>query len=230
LVFALTARLASAKPTRFDMRDVGGRNLVAFTSDAPLEKTIGLSSFVSGWMELDPDKIDVKNPEAVKGEWEVDVRTFQTGAEAKSDQFRDKVMAAAEYPTASLSITKLLGASKSVLHDTRPVSIRVEALLKARGQSVPLALSFKVTHFKESALTRQRLPGSLLKISTVFDLDSASFGIIPPENARARYARYVQVTLDAVGTDKAPNLTPPSPSPSPASPEAPPEPSPKPAK
>src|SRR4051794_19843249 len=92
-VFLLCA-VAWGKPTRFEFRDAGLRNLVHFVSDVPLEKILGISNFVSGWLEIDPENLG----EAVQGEFQVDVRTFETGIDSRNDLLRDKIFSAAEFP------------------------------------------------------------------------------------------------------------------------------------
>ena len=83
-VFAVSAVAEDGRAVRFDMRDGGLRNLVQFTSDAPLEKVVGVSNTITGWLTLDPDKLT----EGIKGEFEVDVRAFETGLPSRNEQLR----------------------------------------------------------------------------------------------------------------------------------------------
>lgn len=199
----LSGAAAEGKMTRFDMRDGGLRNLVEFVSDALLEKVVGISNAVSGWLELDPDRL----ADGVRGEFEIDVRTFETGVEARNEQFREKYLGAGEHPVANFTLTTLLSSSKPRLGEGQPVVLRVEGTLRAKGVVKPQAVLVKLTYFKESELTRQRLSGNLMKASASFDVDTQLFGINIPENFRARLSRFVQVTADLVGTDRPP-LTP----------------------
>ena len=198
---------ASAKPVRFDFRDAGGRNIVHFVSDAAVEKTIGLSSSIAGWLELDPDRLS----EGVKGEFDVDVRTFHTGVELRNDFLKDKFMGASEFPIATFTLSRVLNSSKTKLPDGVPVTMRVDGTLKAKGVTRAQAILVRVTYMKESEMTRQRLPGNLLKVAANFDIDGIQYGAQIPESQKARFSRFIQVHVDAVGTDQPPLTLPPAP-------------------
>ena len=200
LFLALLIASASAKTVRFDMRDLGHRNLVQFVSDATLEKTVGISSSVSGWLELDPEKVDA----GVKVELEVDVRTFHTGIEMRNEQIRDKFFNAAEFPIATFTVTKLLSTSRNKITDQTPATWRLEGTLRARGASRTIPILAKVVYLKENEVTRQRLGGNLLKVSASFDVDTAQFNVTIPDNLKARFSRYLQVSVDMIGSDRAP--------------------------
>lgn len=197
LVLCLLPLSLAAKVTRYDMRDVGGRNVIEFICDAPLEKTIGLSTFLSGWLELDPDHLAA----GVKGAFTTDLRTFQTGIELRNELFREKWIGAAEFPEASFQVNRMLMTSASKLTEGEPVELRVDGLFKLRGISHPQAILIKLVSYRDSVLTRTRLPGNLLKVSASFDVDSAQYGVTIPDNLKARFTRFVQVSLDLVGSD-----------------------------
>jgi polyisoprenoid-binding protein YceI len=194
---------ALAKPSRFDMRDAVQRNLVQFVSDAVLEKTVGISNSLAGWLEIDPDRVG----DGVKGEFEVDVRTFRTGIDLKDDQVRDKFLGGTEFPLATYSITRFVSASKPKLVEGQPITVKVEGTLSARGVSRPQPILLKLVYFRESEFTRQRLPGNLIKLSATFDVDISQFNVPIPDNQKVRVARFVQVTVDAVGTDRSPSMS-----------------------
>ena len=188
----------AAKTERFDMRDGALRNLVQFVSDALLEKTVGLSNGVSGWMELDPEKLAT----GMRGEWEVDVRTFDTEIEPRNEHIRDKVLLAPEFPLATFTLQKVLSVSKPRLFDLQPVAVRLEGILKVKGIAVTQTILMKLTYLPESAETIRRLPGNLLKVNATFDVDTAQFNITIPEPFKGRFSRFIQVTADVMGTDR----------------------------
>jgi len=206
LSLMLACPAAVARTVRFDMRDAVERNLVQFISDAPLEKTVGLSHSFGGWLELDPERLN----DGIKGEFEVDVRTFHTGIDLKDDQVRDRFLGGSEYPIATYTITRLSSTSGPKLKEGQPVTARVEGTLQARGVSRPQPILLKLVYFRESELTHQRLSGNLVKMSATFDIDSGQFNVNVPDNLRSRVARFVQVMVDAVGTDSSPAASTPS--------------------
>lgn len=197
---AFFSTLAEAKPLRFEVKDAIQRDIVQFVSEAPLEKVVGLTSAVSGWVEVDPQKLS----DGVKGEFEVDVRNFDTGNLLRNDHLREKFLFTSEFPVATFSFSKLSNSSKTQLPDQQSVVLRVEGTMKIKGVSKPLAVLLKTTYFKQSDMTNQRLGGNLLRVSSSFDLDLQNFGIMIPEGLKFKLARYVQVSVDVVGSDGRP--------------------------
>ena len=202
LLSILLAMPVVAKPTRFEFRDAGLRNLIHFVSDMPLEKILGISNFVSGWLELDPENLS----DAAQGEFQVDVRTFETGIDARNDQLRDKVFAASEFPIATFTVQKVLSVSKSRLGVNQSVSARVQGVMKIKGVAHAQDMLVKLLYLKETPTSRQRLAGNLIKLSASFDVDLTQYNLTIPDPFRERFSKYVQVEVDALGTDNLPTL------------------------
>lgn len=203
-LFAVTAYSApgdEGRAVRFDMRDGGLRNLVQFTSDAPLEKVVGVSNTVTGWLSLDPDRIQ----DGIKGEFEVDVRAFETGLPSRNEQLRDNILNASAHPVATFKIDRVVATSKPRLVEGAPTLVRIEGSLNMRGITKPQLVIAKLSYFRESSTTKQRLPGNLLKVSATLDIDTEQFQIAMPAGFQALMARYVQVAVDIVGSDRIPS-------------------------
>lgn len=198
-----------AKTTRFEVRDAVGRDVVEFISQAPLDKTVGLTSGIAGWVELDPEGLST----ASKGEFEVDVRAFDTGMELRNEHFREKYMATAEFPTASFVFQQGQSSSLKMLLNQKPVIVNVQGDLKIRGKVRTISTPLKLTYFKESEFTKQRLGGNLLKISANFSVDVTQFGIEIPETLKLVLSKTVNLFVDVIGTDALPQAVIPSPPP-----------------
>ncbi len=200
LVLACLGCIAYAKATRFEVKDLAFRNVLQWTSDAALEKTIAVSHFPHGWIELDPQNIKA----GIKGEFEVDVRSFETGPDSKQVKIRDAVLGVAEYPGAFYKLDKLVEASSSELIAGKTVSARVSGVLSARGVSRRQEMQTRVTYYPESEFTQQRLSGNLIKIAAFFDLALNDFKAPIPEGMKALLAPVIKVAADMVGTDRLP--------------------------
>jgi polyisoprenoid-binding protein YceI len=200
LAILLAGVPVQARTTRFDFRDVGLRNLIHFVSDAPLEKILGISNFVSGWIELDPDHLG----DNARGEFQVDVRTFETGIDSRNDQLRDKVFDAAEFPIAVFTVQKILNVSQPRLGAGQPISARIQGLMKIKGVSHPQDILVKLLLLGQTEVTKQRLAGNLLKLSASFDVDTSQYNLTVPDAFRERFSKFVQVEVDAIGTDSLP--------------------------
>lgn len=203
VVFA--AALSYARPVRFDFKDAGMRNLVEASSEMPFERVVGLSNFIGGWIELDTERL--AGP--VRGEFEVDLRTFQTGIDARDELLREKVLNVAEFPKAIFVLEKFTKFSKPVLADGHTVHGRWEGTLKVRGVTKPQSMLVKLTYFRENEKTKQRAMGNLLKVDTSFDLDTSAFGFLIPETFRFQLSKFLQLSVDVIGTDRLPSVLPP---------------------
>jgi polyisoprenoid-binding protein YceI len=195
-IFLFSASV-QGKSTRFDMKDLMQRDLVQITSDTPLEKISGLNNAIAGWVEVDPNDLAA----GIKGEWEIDVRLFETGDSQKNESLREKILTASEFPSATLSLTRFVSASKAKLKDQDPVTVKVDANLTIRGVTRLQNLLLRLTFLKQNDKTAQRLNGNLLRLSSSFDVDLSKFEVKIPEGLKFIAAPVLQVGLDIVGTD-----------------------------
>lgn len=185
---------------KFEMKDLGQRNLVLINSEALVERTVAVSHFVTGWIDLVPD-----NVENLSGEFELDVRTLETGLELKNIQIRDQLLSSSEFPIAKISFKASLAGQKVKLTDGKPFSTKVDAVVQLRSVIKTLPLQIKLVYFKENEESRQRLTGNLLKFSAQGEIELSAFGISIPNKYSAVVAKTVQVSGDLVGTDRLPN-------------------------
>lgn len=201
----LYPRISFAKPMRFEVRDAAQRDSIQVTSDAQLEKIVAINSAVLGWVEIDPDQ----PRQGVKGEVEIDLRSFVTGNASRDSFLREKLLSTSEFPTAKFVINKPLSFASTRLVDQQPTVVRLEGTFTIRGQIRTQPILVKFTYFKQSDKTSQRLPGNLLRITSSFDLDLSSFGITIPEGLKFRVGKIVQANIDLIGNDgPVPSLTP----------------------
>lgn len=191
---------ASLFATKYEVKDVAQRNLVMVNSDALLERTVAVSHFVSGWIELNPENLTSLN-----AEFELDMRTLDTGLELKNMQIKDQLLSTKEFPIAKASCTAALEGQKMKLGDRKPLNVNAECRIKIKNVEKIMPISFKLTYFKENEESRQRLTGNLLKISANWEVDLTNFGISIPNKYAGIIAKTVQISTDMVGTDRLPN-------------------------
>ncbi len=185
-----------AKPTRFEVKDIVGRDLVSFVSEAPLDRLVGITNHVAGWLE-----VDLENPQTLRAELEVDMRSFETGIELRNEHFREKYLNTADFPFSSFSLKKSTFPPKSVLTDGKIVQGKLEGELKIRNIVKSVTVAAKLGYFKESELTKQRLGGNLLRLSGIVDIEPNQFGISVNENLKLLIAPKVKAHVNIVGTD-----------------------------
>lgn len=189
-----------AGTVRFDFRDALRRNSMDIVMEGPLERTVGISHFVSGWMEVNPEALT----QGLRGELEVDMRTFETGVELKNLFLRDKIFDASQFPTSLATFVKTASVSTGRLVDGQTVQMKVESQFRFKNLTKNVVVPLRVVYHKESELTKSRLPGNLLLVTSAFELDLATFGINLPEAVRAASHKMVQVNVNLVGSDRLP--------------------------
>lgn len=203
-LFCLSYSLAAAAGglTKFEVRDAVQRDLVTFTSDAPLEKVVGTTSAVTGFLRVNPEQ-----PAAgAQGEFEVDARTFNTGMELRNEHLRSRFLHTSRYPFARFSLKKLTELSKSRLEPGEPVVGKAEGEIEIKGVKRSLSAQIRLTYHPKTVATQERMAGNLLRVSATFSVDLDRFGIFWAPAIALRLSRYIQVTVDALASDVAPSL------------------------
>ena len=198
LVVNVLASPPPPKPVKFDFRDLGARNIAYFVSDSLFEKVIGVSSAVSGWAELDSRRM----MESLRGEVQIDTRSFQTGLEARNERLREKLLS--PVALASYKIERASHLSRKTLEGKEPISARIEGVLTFRGKSHPQTALAKFTYLPESDSTRLRISGNLLRVSVSLDIDVQDFDLTLSATEQLFYNRYIQISVDLLGTDNPP--------------------------
>lgn len=200
LFFFFAVSFSPAYAVRFDFRDALRRNSVDIVMEGPLERTVAISHFVSGWVELNPEAVS----QGIRGELEVDMRTFETGMELKNIFLRDKIFDTAQFSTAQATFVKTVSFSSGRLVDGQAVSAKVEAQFRLKNITKNVILPLKLTYYKESDFSQLRLPGNLLLVTAAFELDLSTFGITLPEAIKTATHKTVQINGNFVGSDRLP--------------------------
>lgn len=194
-----------AHAIRFEVKDVGFRNSVHFVSDAPLETIVGITNFISGWIDLDPNNLK----EGIRGTLEVDVRTFETGMPARNTKVRDLFLGASKQPIAVFTPTRASGFSSNVLKPGSTVTGRVDGTLAANGVEMRASLPIRITSWKEGPMTKRRLAGNLIQVRSDFTLRLADYKIQVPQPFQGIINPEARFTVHFFGTDRVPSSTPP---------------------
>lgn len=191
---------AVAGSTRFDFRDAIQRNSLEITLQGPLERTTALSHFVSGWAELDLENVSA----GIRGEIDFDTRTLETGIEGKNVYLKERLLDSTQFPLFQAAFMKVIPPVKGKPSDAEGAKFKTEIGFKFKGQAKTLQLPVHVQYFKESELTRQRLPGNLLSITSDSEIGLDKLGITIPEGFKSAAASNVRVVLHMVGSDRLP--------------------------
>src|SRR5262249_16093746 len=133
-VSAVIFLLASGPPappqkTKFYLDAGGGKNLVSFVSDDPIEQFVGRTAQTTGTLE-----IDLANVETATGEATVDMTTLDTGIDGRNRHMQSTdFLDTAQFPKATLAIKKIKTAGDKGLAHGKPVVVDVTGDLTIKG-------------------------------------------------------------------------------------------------
>jgi polyisoprenoid-binding protein YceI len=192
LLLAL-AFLTPPTKTHFLLDGGGGKDLVSFISDAPVEQFVGRTSAVTG--AIDIDLADVTTGSV---DFTVDLSTLSTGIDG-----RDKHMKSAEYLSTD-KFPKATFKSKSVklveggktLAPNQVIAVEIAGDLTIRGITKPLTTKALVRYIKGDGWSAKMLgPGDILSVSAQFPIKMTDFGMKVPQYIVLKVANEVQINV-----------------------------------
>jgi polyisoprenoid-binding protein YceI len=192
--------------TLFYVFDPTHRNMVSFSSKAPLEDIIGTSNEITGYVAFD----SANGAAGGRGFLSVPVKSLNTGIPMRNDH-----LAGADWLDAANSpeITFSFDESKDVNLVKQTDEFQTyDAVLVGdftlRGITKRLEIPARFTYMKESEKTRVRMQGDLIAGRAQFSVRLADFGIAGPSGMDligAKVAEEVEIEVSFVASDKVPN-------------------------
>jgi polyisoprenoid-binding protein YceI len=198
-VFALMAITSSlllcqsvnAKPVTFVVDDQKGRDLVSFTSDAPIELIVGRTDKISGSIEID-DSLDLgKQP--VNAKFDVDLASIDTGIALRNEHMRDNFLETKKYPTATFKLKSLNGKGLSLVNG-KTTEIPAVGEFTVHGKTVSKKIPVKATYMQKCA---GRDDCDIIQIKATFPVSFDEHSIKRPEAVLQKLASTVFVTVSA---------------------------------
>ena len=198
MILPVIATAASAAPLKFAVDDYkkANRDIVSFTSDAPIELIVGNTTKVSGTINID-DSMDLsKKP--LEATFDVDLASIDTGIPLRNEHMRDNFLHTNKFPKANFKL-KSLGAPV-VLKPGQKTKIQAIGDFTLHGKTVSKTVPVYVTWFKKCAATEQKRPGcDLLQISAEFPVAFKDHEIPRPEIVFQKLSDTVIVKVGATG-------------------------------
>lgn len=178
LPILLSATLAAGQNTKtFYINDETGRDIVTFTSKAPLETIVGKTSQVRGYVTVDPADITG----SASGKIEVDLASLQTGIGLRDTHMREQYLETDKYPKTTFEITRLIEAGDNVLENQKPVDLILEGNFTVHGVTRMIEVPVTAKLIKETEDTKARHPGDILQIQATFDILLSDHDIKRPQ-------------------------------------------------
>lgn len=181
---------ASAKQTFF-FNDDQNRDTVTFMLDAPLEVINGLSNQVRG-------SVTVENNKA-SGKLYVPVSSIKTGNETRDGHLQnDKWLDAAKYPDIIVEFKDL--ALPGPLETGKPVKLKTQGKFTIHGVTREEPVEVTAFYMKESADTKKRAAGDLLRVRARFQIPLEAYKINRTGVLILKVAEVADVAVDAWGS------------------------------
>jgi polyisoprenoid-binding protein YceI len=193
-VILSSATDASAQAKTFKI-DSNGGSQIQFVSDAPLEKTTGVTSKVSGDIVVDPNA-----PAQTKATIKVEVASIRTGIELRDEHLRaDNWLDAKAFPNAEFVITSVSGIDK--LKPNESMEATVKGKFTIHGVTKDVTTKAKVRWVPASAETQaNKVKGDALRIQASFDVKLEDHKVSIPSIVSLKVAPIVQVNVDLRAT------------------------------
>lgn len=178
--FAQETDSVEVREARFVFDDAMGRNIVTFTSHAPLETILGRTSALYGYVFLNLDSLSEK----ADARFECDLSTLTTGMSDRDiNMLSDTYLAIDSFPTASFNLLRIKKADVEVLNNEGQALLSGRGEFTLRGVLDTVNVDITMTYFTENEVTATRLPGDLLKMKAEFDIRMSDYGIVIPDSA-----------------------------------------------
>ena len=181
--------LASAQARDFAIRNDGGSR-IQFISDAPLETITGVSSHVTGSVNVNP-----ANLTAMRGTVNVSIASIRTGIDLRDEHLRsDNWLDAGANPNATFVITRVEGASTLAPNTSTRVRIHGrftlhgvtrEITANARMRLVPLNDELRAAH----------ITGDVIRAQASFRVQLTDYNVSVPLPVRLKVANEIRVNV-----------------------------------
>jgi len=202
-LIVLIAGRAIADTVTFYINDDKKRDIVTFTSKAPLETIVGKTSEIKGYIKVDPINITSD----VKANFTVDLISLKTGIDLRDEHMRDNHLETNKYPEASFELENIISSSDSNLLENKTSLLTLEGDFSIHGVTKKISAQAMVAYVIENEDTQKRLPGDLLHVEVQFEIFLADFNIKRPQFLFLKLDEKIVVNVDIFASTKSPEVT-----------------------
>jgi polyisoprenoid-binding protein YceI len=167
----------AGEPAKFYVNDELKRDIVTFTSKAPLETVVGKTGEIAGFIEVDTGDITG----TAKAAFEVDLASLKTGIGMRDGHMRDQYLEVEKYPKAVFVLKQVKNAGSNAFQNNSPVELTLLGDFTVHGVTKEIEIPATAIYMKESEDTRVRLPGDLLHVTATFDVYLSDHNIKRPQ-------------------------------------------------
>lgn len=168
--------LAFGQAKEFYVNGQDNRDLVTFTSRAPLETIEGKTSKVMGFLEVDPSDISTARAKIA-----VDLASLKTGIDMRDRHMRENHLETDKYPQAVFELTGIKIGGDSSIADGQPAEIKLLGNFTVHGVTKPVEIDATVQYYGDSDASPQKIPGEIIHIKAGFNLLLPDYDIKRPQ-------------------------------------------------
>ena len=185
-----------ARRARFTFDDPTGRNIVMFTSLAPLETIIGRTSSLYGYVDINLDSL-TDSPQA---RFECDLRNLKTGIDLRDEHMRSRdYLATDSFPIAEFRLLNIAKSSVDFLRNEGSATLTGRGEFTLHGIMDTVTVTIEAAYFEANEVTNTRLPGDILRFKADFSIRMSEHGIEIPPNVILKLEDRIQIHIDAFG-------------------------------
>lgn len=199
LPLAVSAQPSPAKPSApaasgsqtFNYNDESHRDTVTFMLDGPLEVINGLSNQLKG-------TVTVQNGKA-SGRFTVPSDSLKTGNETRDGHLKsERWLDAAKNPDIIFEFKDVQ--LPEALAPNKPLKVQTKGKFTIHGITREEPVEVTAVLFKESAETKNRAPGDLLRLRAKFSIPVEAYGLKRTEALVLKVGEIAEVSVDAWGS------------------------------
>lgn len=191
--------------TVFFATDPMNRNVVTFTSEAPLEDIVGLSNDVDGYIVYDNNS----PRRGLRGHLEVPVASLDTGIELRNEHLQsDLWLDADQYPKITFNIVGTQDVRRiKYTTSAQTYEMTLVGPLTCHGRTVRLVVPARVTFLRQTNETKTKMEGNLIAIRASFEVELDDLEITGPPGQDVigtKVGETIKVDVSVFCTDKRP--------------------------
>lgn len=187
-----------AAPLTFVVDDPAGRNVVQFTSQAPIETIVGTTSNVTGKVTFDPQNL--QSPAQAKVS--VDLKSVTTGIDMRDEHMRDeKYLNTKVFPIASFELSQALQTSVKSIKPGQSADLTFKGSFTLHGVTREVTVKGRVSYFSENKdLAPMGYPGEMINFDGEFNIKLPDFGIAVPQMLLLKLSEDVKIHVNFTAT------------------------------
>lgn len=185
---------ALSKQLTYVVDDPKKRDLISFTSDAPIELIVGKTSGIKGTIKVD-ETMDLSKP--FTAVFDVDLASIDTGIALRNEHMRDNFLETKKFPKATFTVKNQPGIN-AVLKDRQKTTIKATGDFALHGVTVKKNVSVDLTFYKSCKDTQEKFERcDLIQIKSTFNVPFSDHKINRPQVVFQKLADTVIVTISA---------------------------------